>query len=95
MVCNDDALFIPNAFSPNDDQINDVLLVRGAEGFNSMNLIIYNRWGEKVFESSDPKIGWDGRFEGEPLSPDVYGYYLTVTCPAGTIVDKGNITLLK
>ena len=95
LVCSDDALFFPNAFSPNDDGINDVLRVRGAEGFGTMNLIVYNRWGEKVFESSDPEIGWDGRFEGKKLTADVYGYYLTVTCPTTTIVKKGNVTLLK
>ena len=93
--CDEDALFIPNAFSPNDDGINDVLYVRGADGFLSMNLIIYSRWGEKVFETSDADIGWDGRFEGEELSPNVYGYYLTVTCPGGVITRQGNVTLLK
>ncbi|MFK7984075.1 MAG: gliding motility-associated C-terminal domain-containing protein, partial [Saprospiraceae bacterium] len=93
--CDDDALFMPNAFSPNGDGINDVLYVRGADGFLSMNLIIYNRWGEKVFETSDADFGWDGRFKGKELGPDVYGYYLTVTCPGGVITKQGNVTLLK
>ena len=93
--CDDDALFMPNAFSPNGDGINDVLYVRGADDFISMNLIIYNRWGEKVFETSDPDFGWDGRFEGKELGPDVYGYYLTVTCPNDVITRQGNVTLLK
>ncbi len=93
--CDDDALFIPNAFSPNGDGINDVLFVRGADGLVSMNFIIYNRWGEQVFESSDPDFGWDGTFKGEELGPDVYGYYLTITCPIGGKALKGNVTLLR
>lgn len=93
--CDDDAVFIPNAFSPNSDGVNDILFVRGADGFESMNLIVYNRWGEKVFETSNPDIGWDGRYKGKELGPDVFGYYLTVTCPSDIINLKGNVTLLK
>ena len=93
--CNSNSIFFPNAFSPNGDNRNDVLLVRGAEGYESMNLIIFNRWGEKVFESDSPAIGWDGRFDGERVNADVYGYYLTVNCPSDTFVKKGNVTVLK
>ena len=59
-----------------------------------MELIIFNRWGQKVFESTHPNNGWDGTFEGEPVKSDVYGYYLTVKCPTKTEVLKGNVTVL-
>lgn len=47
----------------------------------TMELVIYNRWGEKVFSTTDQSIGWDGTYKGQLLSPDVFGYYLTVMCP--------------
>ena len=93
--CQPDNIFFPNAFSPNGDNYNDVLYVRGTEGFESMELIIFNRWGQELFKSTDPAIGWDGTFEGEPVRSDVYGYYLTVRCPLRMEVLKGNVTLLN
>ncbi|MEL7425354.1 MAG: gliding motility-associated C-terminal domain-containing protein [Bacteroidota bacterium] len=59
-------------------------------------LAIYNRWGEQVFESFSQDDGWDGTFEGKALSPDVYGYYLEVSCFGGEEYrSRGNITLLR
>ena len=61
-----------------------------------MSLIIYNRWGEKVFESKNQSIGWDGTFKGKLLDPDVYAYYLTVNCIGGEVfTEQGNVTLLR
>jgi gliding motility-associated-like protein len=61
-----------------------------------LNFAIYNRWGQKVFESNDQSIGWDGTFKGESLAPDVFGYYMQCTCDDGSQqFVKGNITLLK
>ncbi|MEM6318563.1 MAG: gliding motility-associated C-terminal domain-containing protein [Bacteroidota bacterium] len=93
--CSRDRIFFPNAFSPNGDNRNDVLFVRGAAGAESMRLIIYNRWGQKVFESTDVQQGWDGFFNGEMVCSDVYGYHLTVVCPSDTFVKQGNVTVLK
>jgi len=69
--------YVPNAFTPNGDGINDVFRVYGS-GFISFNLKVFDRWGEKVFETSDPNIGWDGTFRGELLPPDVFVYYVDV-----------------
>lgn len=95
-------LFIPNAFSPNGDGVNDVFLVRG----NSRNtiiekMIIYNRWGNKVFEASnilpnDVSAGWDGKYKGTFAQNEVYGYYVVAKFSDGTQkVLKGNVTLLR
>jgi len=94
-VCDEPYLFVPNAFSPNDDGENDVLFVRGPL-IKEMVFRIYDRWGELIFESFDRATGWDGLFRGKPMDPDVYDYYLKVTCidEVETII-KGNITLLK
>ncbi|MFK8105170.1 MAG: PKD domain-containing protein [Saprospiraceae bacterium] len=93
--CDDPFIFIPNAFTPNGDGQNDVLFVNG-NNIDVMNLAIYNRWGEKVFESDRKEKGWDGTYKGEALTPDVYGFYLTVKCFDGIeFFKKGNINLLR
>jgi gliding motility-associated-like protein len=93
--CNMDDVFIPDAFSPNSDGQNDILLVYG-NFIDAMELRIFNRWGEMVFESFDQLLGWDGTYKGKELAPDVFGYYLMVECPPDkTYFTKGNITLFK
>lgn len=93
--CNMEDVFIPDAFSPNDDGDNDILQVYG-NFISALELRIFNRWGEQVFVSMDQNIGWDGRFKGKELAPDVFGYYLRVECPPDkSYFTKGNITLFK
>ena len=89
-------LFTPNIFSPNGDGSNDVFYVRGT-GFNEFQLIIYNRWGEKVFETEDNSKGWDGSYNEEPLNPGVYVYYVFVRyiIDGKEVTKKGNITLIR
>ena len=88
-------IFVPNAFSPNGDNLNDVLLVEG-NVIDEFYLAIYDRWGEQVFESRSQTDGWDGTFQGRTLAPDVYGYYLEVSCFGGEQYrSRGNITLLR
>ena len=94
-ICQEPAIFLPNAFSPNRDGENDVLELLGLY-VEEMHLAIYNRWGQLVFESRDQSFGWDGTFKGEELSPDVYGFYLTVKCIDGEeYFKKGNISLIR
>lgn len=94
-LCEDPYVFVPNAFSPNGDNENDVLYVRG-NMIKEMTFRVFDRWGELMFESHDRAHGWDGTFRGKKMDPDVYDYYLQVTCidEVETII-KGNITLLK
>jgi len=93
--CGRPHVFLPNAFTPNDDQLNDVLYVRGNIA-DEVHLMIFNRWGEKVFETRDQNIGWDGTWGDKGVCPDVYGYYLTVRCfNEEDYVEKGNITVLR
>ena len=89
-------LFIPNIFSPNGDGSNDVFYVRGT-GFSGFQLIIYNRWGEKVFETTENTAGWDGTYKEEPLNPGVFVYYVfaSYTTDGSEVTKKGNITLIK
>ncbi|MCB0518026.1 MAG: gliding motility-associated C-terminal domain-containing protein [Lewinellaceae bacterium] len=93
--CDDPYVFLPNAFTPNGDGENDVLYFR-SNIVDKMELAIYNRWGQKVFESNDINVGWDGTYKGKPLPPDVFGFYLKAVCFNGQeFFKKGNITLLR
>ena len=94
-TCDEPYLFIPNAFTPNGDGNNDVLYVRG-EIIEKMLLRIYDRWGTLIFESTHIDNGWDGKFKGKNCEPEVYDYYLEITCIDNkTFFKKGNITLIK
>ena len=93
--CNELDVFLPSAFTPNGDGINDVLFLR-SNFIDGMELAIYNRWGEEVFSTKDQSIGWDGTYKGEKLSPDVYAYTLRVTCINQVdYATRGNVSLLK
>ncbi len=95
VTCEEPEIFIPNAFSPNHDNQNEVLYVRG-NTISKMELKVYDRWGELVFTSNDPKIGWDGTYNGKPADPGVFVYYLKVTCyNKEEFFKKGNITLIR
>ncbi len=93
--CDEPNIFVPNAFTPNGDGYNDVLYVR-SNIIDTMEFAIYNRWGQKVFETRDLQVGWDGTFKGEPLGTDVFGYYLKAKCFNGQeFFKKGNISLMR
>jgi gliding motility-associated-like protein len=86
---------VPTGFSPNGDGINDVVFVRGY-GIETLTFRIFNRWGEKIFETTDKNRGWDGTYKSVLQEMEVYQYTLTVTFFDGTqAFKKGNITLLK
>lgn len=86
---------LPKAFSPNGDGVNDILYVRGA-GIETVDLKIYNRWGQLVFESTNVDMGWDGRFNGKEQPMEAYGFTLSATFVDGnTFSKKGNVTLLR
>ncbi len=89
-------IFLPNIFSPNGDGENDVLQVMG-KGFEIYTFIIYDRWGEKVFETNDVGRGWDGTYKGVMMNPAVFVYYLETTCTytGEKFATKGDITLVR
>jgi gliding motility-associated-like protein len=100
--CQKDQVFIPNAFSPDGDGINDVLMVRGKGVATVKSFRIFNRFGQVVFEkqnfsANDPTAGWNGRINGVPASADVYVYTAEVQCTSGGVnfTYKGNVTLFR
>lgn len=87
--------FVPTAFSPNGDGQNDTLYVRG-QNIKSIVFTIYNRLGEKVFETTDISKGWDGSYNGESLNNAVFVYYLSVNyADDSSTSQKGDISLIK
>ncbi len=94
-VCGEPDVYIPNAFTPNGDGENDRLYVRG-NLIDKMLFRVYNSWGEKVFETTDQQVGWDGIFRDRECDPAVFVYYLEITCIGGeTYFKKGNVTLIR
>jgi gliding motility-associated-like protein len=90
-----DELFVPTAFSPNNDGQNELLCVRG-NCVQTIYFSIYNRWGEKVFETDDQKMCWDGTYNGKLENTAVFVYTLNVTLTNGEkISKKGTINLIR
>lgn len=96
-VSPDKALYIPNAFSPNGDGINDVFQIyTHADGIRQFTLRIFDRWGRLVFESFDLAATWNGNFNGRELNPGNYVYTLHIIYTDGDSFKKqGTITLLR
>jgi gliding motility-associated-like protein len=90
-------VFIPNAFTPNNDGNNDQFQIFGdLYDITFMQVALFNRWGEKVFESNDPSFKWDGTYKGEPAPEGVYVYMMQVVFGDGSKQDyKGSETLLR
>ena len=89
------AVDVPNAFTPQSGNINNKVFVKGF-GISKMRFIIWNRWGQKVFESNDRNIGWDGKYSGVLQPMDVYAYTLDVEFFDGKRASKkGDITLIR
>ncbi|OQP62644.1 hypothetical protein A3860_26905 [Niastella vici] len=99
--CLNTQVFIPNAFTPDGDGLNDVLMVRGKGIALVRSFRIFSRWGELVFEKTnfppnDPAFGWDGKVRGVTGPAEVYVYMADVVCENDLInTYKGNVTLLK
>lgn len=101
LYCDESQIFIPNAFTPNNDGENDVFYPRG----NGVSIIksfrIYNRWGELLFERTgisinDATNAWDGSFKGGGPRPDVYVYVVDAVCETGEpIYIKGDVTIIR
>lgn len=93
--CADPNIFVPNAFTPNNDGNNDILFVRG-EVMTEIELSIYNRWGELIFETNDQDRGWDGTLGGRKVDPGVFVYHLKARCFDGQeYFEKGNVSLIR
>lgn len=87
--------YLPTAFTPDANGVNDVLYFYGT-GVKEFVLQVFDRWGEKVFETTDKKVGWDGVYKGKPAISGVYAYLLTITFKSTKVEQvKGNLSLIR
>jgi gliding motility-associated-like protein len=88
-------IYVPDAFSPNGDGVNDIESVFG-DCIAEIQFMIFDRWGEKVFEANTPGESWDGTYKGRLMNTAVFVYYLKATLTTGEeISQKGNISLIR
>lgn len=95
-ACDESDIYVPNAFSPNNDGNNDVFRARG-KYIREVDLEIYDRWGELLFkESGDENISWDGLYKGKELPPDSYTYRIHVLCEdTDNWENVNNVSIIK
>lgn len=73
-------MIVPNAFTPNNDGLNDKLCLFGWDNcITFFQIMIYDRWGTKVFETKDPAFCWDGFYNGKLMDPSVFVYFIKAT----------------
>lgn len=87
--------YIPNSFSPNGDGTNDCFRVRDFGTVKIVDIIIYNRYGNLVFQTKKPTECWDGTYKGQPADAGNYVYYIKVLNDCGEEIKKGNLLLLR
>jgi gliding motility-associated-like protein len=86
---------VPNAFTPNGDRVNDCFGLRKWARVNELEFIIYNRWGQKVFSTSDPGTCWDGTLNGKPQDSGGFVYVIKAKSACGEVFRKGVIMLVR
>lgn len=94
-------IYVPNAFTPNDDGVNDIFKAEKAAEMEIRDylLMVFDRWGNKIFEARNFEEGWDGTFQGQTMDPAIFAYYLEVEyfiCEEPqTINISGDVSLQK
>lgn len=87
--------YIPNAFTPNDNGVNEVFMPEG-ENFDSYDMQIFNRWGELMFRGGASAGGWDGTFKGSPAPQGQYVYLIMLTrWPGSNLAYSGKLMLVR
>ena len=100
-VIQDRRVFIPNAFSPNGDGVNDLFYLQSRRAETFLDLSVFDRWGNLLFHrpdgyTNDPSQGWDGRFRGKMLGAGVYYYRVAVRFPDGGVEGfEGEVEMVR
>ena len=90
-------VWVPNAFSPNADGLNDVFKLQGSEQITNFTMQIYNRWGNIIFETKNPLQGWAGLAKNKPQPIGTYIYKISFTNVVNNevVVLNGTVTLIR
>ncbi len=90
-------IYFPSAFTPNKDGINDVFRILNAPSLSNYDLTLYNRWGQKIFETNDYKKGWDGSVNGQSSEAGVYAWFCRFKkAGSSPLVEmKGTVMLIR
>jgi gliding motility-associated-like protein len=89
-------LYMPNAFTPNNDGLNEVFRVKDPSFIQAFSMVIYNRWGEVVFKTDDPHKGWDGKYKGLQQPEGNYIWQISLTTKDGEKVSAyGSVVLIR
>ncbi|MCH2224258.1 MAG: gliding motility-associated C-terminal domain-containing protein, partial [Crocinitomicaceae bacterium] len=89
-------IHVPTGFSPNGDGLHDTYSIIVGRDISNFKFHVYDRWGNRMFVSSEEDFKWDGTYKGEKLNAGAYAYMLEVTYEDGTEeIKSGNITLIK
>ncbi len=89
-------LLLPNAFTPNGDQLNDLFGISNSFIIEDLKRFeIFDRWGEKVFETEDKNAQWDGYFRSQPVNPAMYLYVVSYVCLDEEYVKSGSVSVLR
>ena len=95
IIDNSCEVFFPNIFTPNNDNNNDVFKILNVYNIKDFKFVIYNRWGEKVFESNDFQKGWNGFYKGQPAVAGSYVWYCNFNKKGIAKNQKGSVLLLR
>jgi gliding motility-associated-like protein len=88
-------LIMPDSFTPNRDGHNDVFRIPQGTAFNLYSLSVFDRWGNRVFATSDISSGWDGTYKGKPCNTGAYIYTISGSDGKKTVVLKGTLVLIR
>lgn len=89
------ARYIPSAFTPNGDGLNDCYGVKNWQYIRKLQFLIYNRWGELVFYTTRLGACWDGNYRGKKAEEGTYVYYIKAETECGTEEQRGNVILIR
>ena len=90
---NEFEYYVPNAFTPNGDGLNDNLRITGLYRNISFRMYVYDRWGRQIFETNDMDQGWDGKINGKPAPSDTYTWIMFIDFVGKDIVTNGKVVL--
>jgi gliding motility-associated-like protein len=93
---NDLIIYVPNAFTPDDDAYNQTFEPVIASMIDQYHLTIYNRWGEIIFESYNKNVGWDGTYNGDKVQDGTYTWQIEVsTNGTNKIMKYGHVSIIR